>query len=335
MTSPISPTLRVSVVVPVYRSEAILPELCRQVHGALEQAGWADQFEMILVNDCSPDRSWQVVTELAGRHPWVRGISLRKNFGQHNALMAGLHQVRGHVVVLMDDDLQHPPSEIVRLVQVLEQDPLADVCYTRYLGRQHAIWKRLGSRFNDWAATLLLKKPRGLYLSSFKALRFDMVQEIIRYDGPFAYLDGLILSITRAFAVVDIQHQARHAGEGNYSLRRSVSLWLKMATSFSIFPLRVVTVLGFTLTLLSMAMMAFVVYERLTHPQIPAGWASLAATVLLLGGIQTFCMGMLGEYLGRAYLKLNRAPQFSVRHTTDAAPAHATADTDADRDPIR
>lgn len=313
------PTLRVSVVVPVYRSENILEELCRQIHDAMHQAGWADQFELVLVDDCSPDGSWQVVSELARQHPWVRGISLRKNFGQHNALMAGLHHVRGRVVVLMDDDLQHPPTQAVRLAMVLENDASADVCYTRYLGRQHSVWKRLGSGFNDWAATLLLKKPRGLYLSSFKALRFDMVQEIIRYDGPFAYLDGLILSITRAFAVVDIQHQPRHAGEGNYGLRRSVSLWLKMATSFSIFPLRVVTALGFTLTLLSMAMMGFVVYERLSHPHLPAGWASLAAIVLLLGGIQTFCMGMLGEYLGRAYLKLNRAPQFSVRSTTDAA----------------
>lgn len=320
MTSQPQTPPRVSVVVPVYRSEAILDELARQVAGALCQAGWDGQFELILVNDCSPDGSWRVITDLARRHPWVKGVSLRKNFGQHNALMAGLHHARGAVVVLMDDDLQHPPVDIVRLVQALESDPSADVCYTRYLGRQHASWKKLGSRFNDWVARLVLKKPKGLYLSSFKALRREVVQEIIRYDGPFAYVDGLILSITRAFVVVDIQHQARHAGEGNYGLRRSVSLWLKMATSFSIFPLRVATVLGFTLTLLSLAMMVFVVYERLTQPDIPAGWASLAAILLLLGGIQTFCIGMLGEYLGRTYLKLNRLPQFSVRDTTDPRP---------------
>lgn len=317
MTSQPQNLPRVSVVVPVYRSESILNELSRQVWDAMNQAGWADQFELILVNDCSPDGSWRVVCELAQRYAWVRGLSLRKNFGQHNALMAGLHHASGRVVVLMDDDLQHPPSDIIRLVLALEDDPSADVCYTRYLGRQHASWKKLGSRFNDWVATLVLKKPKGLYLSSFKALRRDVVKEIIRYDGPFAYVDGLILSITRAFTVVDIQHQARHAGEGNYGLRRSVSLWLKMATSFSIFPLRVATVLGFSLTLLSVVMMVFVVYERLSHPDIPAGWASLAAILLMLGGIQTFCIGMLGEYLGRTYLKLNRLPQFSVRDTTD------------------
>lgn len=320
MTAPSQPSLRVSIVVPVYRSEGILTELCQQVFNALDAAGWSHDFELILVNDCSPDNSWQVVRELARQHPWVRGISLRKNFGQHNALMAGLHQARGRVVVLMDDDLQHPPADIVRLVHALESDPAADVCFTRYLGRQHAPWKKLGSRFNDMVAQLVLKKPKGLYLSSFKAMRWEVAQEIIRYDGPFAYIDGLILSITRAFVVIDIQHQTRLLGEGNYGLRRSVSLWLKMATTFSIFPLRVATVMGFGLTFLSMVMMAFVVYERLAHPDIPAGWASLAAILLLLGGIQTFCIGMLGEYLGRAYLKLNRAPQFSVRDTTEGQP---------------
>ena len=320
MTAPSQPCLRVSIVVPVYRSEGILTELCHQVFKALDAAGWSHDFELILVNDCSPDNSWQVVRELARQHPWVRGISLRKNFGQHNALMAGLHQAHGRVVVLMDDDLQHPPADIVRLVQALENAPAADVCFTRYLGRQHAPWKKLGSRFNDLVAQLVLKKPKGLYLSSFKAMRWEVAQEIIRYDGPFAYIDGLILSITRAFVVIDIQHQTRLLGEGNYGLRRSVSLWLKMATTFSIFPLRVATVMGFGLTALSMPMMAFVVYERLAHPDIPAGWASLAAILLLLGGIQTFCIGMLGEYLGRAYLKLNRAPQFSVRDTTERQP---------------
>lgn len=315
------PPLRVSVVVPVYRSEAILEELCRQVQQAMGDVGWGQQFELILVNDCSPDGSWQVIRSLAQRHPWVQGLSLRKNFGQHNALMAGLHRARGRVVVLMDDDLQHPPADIIRLVRALEDNPAADVCYTRYLKRQHAHWKKLGSRFNDLVAQLLLKKPKGLYLSSFKAMRQDVAQEITRYDGPFPYVDGLILSITRAFTVVDIQHQARHVGEGNYGLRRSVSLWLKMATTFSVFPLRVATVLGFTLTLLSLAMMALVVYERLVHPELPPGWASLAAIVLLLGGIQTFCIGILGEYLGRAYLKLNRMPQFSVREATATAGA--------------
>lgn len=320
MTASSQPSLRVSIVVPVYRSEGILTELCHQVFEALDSAGWSHDFELILVNDCSPDNSWQVVRELARQHAWVRGISLRKNFGQHNALMAGLHHARGRVVVLMDDDLQHPPADIVRLVQALESDPAADVCFTRYLGRQHPPWKKLGSRFNDMVAQLVLKKPKGLYLSSFKAMRWEVAQEIIRYDGPFAYIDGLILSITRAFVVIDIQHQTRLLGEGNYGLRRSVSLWLKMATTFSIFPLRVATVMGFGLTFLSMVMMAFVVYERLAHPDIPAGWASLAAILLLLGGIQTFCIGMLGEYLGRAYLKLNRAPQFSVRDTTERQP---------------
>jgi undecaprenyl-phosphate 4-deoxy-4-formamido-L-arabinose transferase len=192
----------------------------------------------------------------------------------------------------------------------------ADACYTRYIGRQHALWKKLGSRFNDWVATVLLDKPQGLYLSSFKALSHDLVQEVIKYDGPYAYLDGLILEVTRSIAMVDIKHQARHDGEGNYNLRRSISLWLRMATSFSVFPLRVATFLGFCLAAVSLIFVAVVIVQKLLDPSIAVGWTSLMATVLFVGGVQTFCVGLLGEYLGRTYLRINGKPQFVVRETT-------------------
>ena len=129
-----------------------------------------------------------MIRDLASRYSFVRGLSLRRNFGQHNATMAGLHQARGKMVVVMDDDLQHPPEAIARMLAALEEG--YDVCYTHYNNRQHAIWKKLGSAFNDWAARHLLGKPRGLYLSSFKAIRSEVVAEIIRYDGPYAYVDG-------------------------------------------------------------------------------------------------------------------------------------------------
>ncbi len=306
----------ISLVVPVYRSEPILEELVSKVLEAMRDAAMGDDFELILVNDCSPDGSWKKIEELAARHGFIRGLSLRRNFGQHSATMAGLHVARGGLIVIMDDDLQHAPSEIIKLVNALRDNPDADVCYTRYQGRQHAAWKKLGSWFNDLAATILLKKPRGLYLSSFKAIRRSVIPDIIKYDGPYAYLDGLILNVTQAFVVVDIEHQARAVGAGNYNLQRSISLWLKMATSFSIFPLRFATLLGFGLTIVSILMIGVVIYFKITSPETPAGWASLAATVLFVGGIQTFCIGMVGEYLGRAYLKLNGKPQFVVRTTT-------------------
>ncbi|BEP95509.1 glycosyltransferase family 2 protein [Acidovorax sp. A79] len=309
-----SPDISLSIVVPVYQSEPILPLLAEKVQQEMKKLELPLGFELILVNDASPDRSWKVIRDLAARYSFVRGLSLRRNFGQHNAIMAGLHQARGKMVVVMDDDLQHPPDAIARMLAALEDG--YDVCYTRYNNRQHAIWKKLGSAFNDWAARHLLGKPRGLYLSSFKAIRADVVAEIIRYDGPYAYVDGLILDVTRNIHVVDINHQARHSGEGNYNLRRSVSLWLKMATSFSILPLRIASYAGFLLSGVSLVMIFYVIVQKWLYPEIPAGWSSLIATILLIGGVQTLSIGMLGEYLGRTYLKLNHKPQFVIASRT-------------------
>ena len=283
----------------------------------------AGRFELILVNDASPDGSWPIIESLAGRHAFVRGICLARNFGQHNATMAGLNHALGEIVVIMDDDLQHPPHAIMALVNALSDG--YDVCYTRYVNRQHAVWKRLGSWFNDRVASFLLKKPRGLYLSSFKALRRWVVEQVIRYDGPYAYVDGLILDITKDITSIPIEHQSRHEGEGNYNLRRSVSLWLKMATSFSIIPLRVASFTGMLLAALSAIVMIFVVVQKMLHPETPAGWTSLVLTILFVGGLQLLCLGVIGEYLGRAYLKINHKPQFAVRETIGCTPAKTGA----------
>lgn len=305
---------KLSIVVPVYRSAAILPQLVEQIHAEMLKEGLADRFELLLVNDASPDTSWQVIRSLAQSHPFVKGISLRRNFGQHNAIMAGLNHVSGEFIVLMDDDLQHPPHAIGDMVRALDEG--YDVCYTNYVNRQHALWKKLGSQFNDWVATRLLGKPKGLYLSSFKGLRKEVAREVIRYDGPYAYVDGLILDVTRSITTINIEHQERHEGEGNYNLSRSISLWMKMATSFSVLPLRLATYAGFALAALSLVMIVFIVAQKMLHPEFPRGWASLIATILFIGGIQTLCIGMIGEYLGRTYLKLNRKPQFVVGSTT-------------------
>lgn len=306
--------LSLSIVVPVYRSATILPALVHQVQEEMAVMGYSESFELILVNDESPDNSWGVIQELAASYGFIRGINLRKNAGQHNAIMAGLNHVRGRIVAIMDDDLQHPPSALRDMVKAIESG--FDVCYTKYLNRKHAWWKQAGSRFNDYVATLLLKKPKGLYLSSFKAMRREIVDDIIKYDGPYAYVDGLILDVTRSITSVDIVHQSRFEGESNYNLSRLLSLWLKMATSFSILPLRLATYLGFALAALSLLMVVFVVVAKITHPDFPPGWASLIAVMLFIGGVQTLCIGMVGEYLGRTYLKLNCKQQFIIGSTT-------------------
>jgi polyisoprenyl-phosphate glycosyltransferase len=305
---------RLSVVVPVYRSATILPRLVQELQRTLIGLQSVHDYELLLVCDASPDNSWSTIQKLALEYHFVRGIELRKNTGQHNATMAGLRFAQGSRIVVMDDDLQHPPSAIPSLVAAL--DAGFDVCYTRYSHRQHPLWKKLGSRINDAAATLLLGKPKGLYLSSFKAMDAAIAREVVKYDGPYAYIDGLILDVTRRVTSVEIIHQPRAEGRGNYDLRRSLSLWLKMATSFSVFPLRLLAIGGGVLALISLSMMAYVIAAKLINPAIPAGWTSLMATILLVGGLQMIGLGLIGEYLGRVYLKINRKPQYVIRETT-------------------
>jgi undecaprenyl-phosphate 4-deoxy-4-formamido-L-arabinose transferase len=307
--------LSVSIVIPVYNSAQILPNLVKKVSAAMCDIRLEDDFEIILVNDASPDDSWLIICQLAKQHNFIKGICLRRNFGQHNATMAGLNHANSKRVIIMDDDLQHSPEYIGLLLEQLESG--FDVCYTRYINRKHELWKRVGSRFNDWAATFLIDKPKGLYLSSFKALDAGVVKEIIGYDGPYPYIDGLILDVTRSINSIDIEHMARPHGKGNYNLKRSLSLWMKMATSFSVLPLRATMFFGFVLSLLSLLFITVIIVQKILHPETQAGWSSLITTILLIGGVQTFCIGMIGEYLGRSYLKLNRKPQFVIRKKTE------------------
>lgn len=308
------PTVKLSVVIPVYRSMTVLPELVSQLKATLDASRYAGRFEVVLANDCSPDKSWQVIRELATKHPFIRGISLRKNMGQHNATMAGLTYARGDIIVIMDDDLQHPPPAILDLAEQIENG--FDVCYTRYRERKHVAWKRWGSQFNNWVATLMLKKPGDLYLSSFKAMKKEIAASILRYEGPYTYLDGLIIGATNSITSINIDHQARWDGAGNYNLRKSLSLWLKMATGSSVYPLRFATIAGFCLAAASFLFFIYVIAEGFLNPSLQPGWTSTIATLLFIGGVQTFCLGLIGEYVGRIYITLNNAPQFVVGQST-------------------
>jgi undecaprenyl-phosphate 4-deoxy-4-formamido-L-arabinose transferase len=301
----------VSIVIPVYGSAAILPELTRRLEVALKGAFGVDKFEVVMVEDCGPDRAWQVIGELAAARPWLRGIQLRKNAGQHNAIMAGLRQTSGRFVVTMDDDLQHDPDDVPRLVATLEAGH--DLCYAQFNGRQHALWKRLGSRFNDVVASRLLKKPRGLYLSPFRAMRSAIRDEVLRYEGPFVYVDGLLLQSTNNIATIQAQHHARSDGKSGYSVRKSISLWLQMATSFSVTPLRFVSIAGIAASCIGFLLAVVVFISKLMSPGLPVGWASLIIAVLLMGGLQLLALGAIGEYVGRVLLSLNRRPQYVIR----------------------
>jgi undecaprenyl-phosphate 4-deoxy-4-formamido-L-arabinose transferase len=225
--------------------------------------------------------------------------------------MAGLRQARGAHIITMDDDLQNPPGEVLRLLAHARASG-KDVIYTCYARKQHEAWRNFGSRFTNRVADWLLDKPKGLYLSSFRCMTRFVAQAITDYEGPFPYVDGLIMQVTQSLGQLEVEHLPRMIGRSNYTMRRLVRLWLNLFVNFSVMPLRLSTMSGFALSLLGLVGFAWVVGEALFH-ETPPGWASLSAAVLLLSGVQLMILGLIGEYLGRLYLTQNRKPQAVVR----------------------
>jgi len=301
--------MQLSIVVPVYKSADCLGELTRRVADALK--GTFDSFELILVNDASPDQSWQAIETLVGEYDFVVGINLRKNAGQDGALMAGLREARGDAVVIMDDDLQHDPADIPALTARLRDG--FDVVYAAFDRKKQAPWKNLGSWFNGLVATWLLKKPAAAYMSPYKAMDRDVVAEIIKYDGPFPYVDGLVFTSTDSFAEIPATHHPRFAGKGNFTLLRSLAVWLRLATSFSAIPLRLVSLTGAILALFAFLAGAYFLAEAAIEGRSVEGWLSLIVGVFFLGGIQLIGIGAVGEYVARMYLTLSKRPQFIIR----------------------
>ncbi len=307
----------ISVVIPVYGSAGILPNLVARLEETLFPAFGDGGFEVILVHDAGPDDAWSVIVQQAQGRPWLRGLDLRRNAGQHNAIMAGLGIARGRYIVTMDDDLQHDPADIPRIVAKLREG--ADLCYAQFPEKQHALWKRLGSRFNDMVAARLLKKPKGLYLSPFRGFVRELGEEARRYNGPFVYLDGLLIQSTshKRIATVTAQHHARGDGQSGYSFSKSISLWLQMATSFSIVPLRFVSLAGIVASCIAFLLAIIVLWQKLHSPQVAVGWPSLIITILFMGGLQLLALGAIGEYTGRILLNINNRPQYIIGETAN------------------
>ena len=306
--------VRVSIVIPVYRGEKTIGRLVRAL--AADLAHRYD-LEIVLVNDGSPDDSASVCRQLVAEVPGVKFVNLSRNFGEHNAVMAGLNQATGDYAVIMDDDFQNPPEEVDKLLDEIRRG--YDVVFSYYEQKRHSWFRNLGSRLNNDVATLLLRKPRDVYLSSFKAISRFVINQIIRYEGPYPYIDGLILRVTRNYSRVLVRHDPRSEGESGYTLAKLVGLWLNMFTNFSVVPLRIATVAGFFFSFLGLAgAMAFAV-EKLRNPDLPVGWASLICSLFVIGGVQLFALGMIGEYLGRLFLKVGGQPQYVIREIVEGA----------------
>ncbi len=308
--------MRISIVIPVYNSAGTIGPLVARLVAALR----GDGLQIVLVNDGSVDESDAACRALsAGYAGTVTYVRLARNFGEHNAVMAGLHQARGDYVVIMDDDFQNPPEEVPRMIDHACAHGY-DIVYTRSPRKHHHWARNLGSRLNDRMATVLLGKPSDLYLSSFKCLSRFIVGEILKYRGPYPYIDGIALRCTRNIGTIQVQHQPRREGRSNYTSRKLLRLWLNMFVNFSVMPLRISTLLGLAWSVLGLLLAVQVVIERLTRPDVPVGWASVLVAILLFSGVQLVMLGLLGEYLGRLYLTENQTPQFVVREVVETPP---------------
>ena len=309
-------SVALSIVIPVYNGADSVGELVEALQSLIVPGG----HEIVLVNDCSPDESLAECRRLQARGQIpITLVDLARNFGEHNAVMAGLREARGAHIITMDDDLQNPPGEVLRLLEHAQKTG-KDVVYTYYAKKQHEAWRNLGSRFANRVADVVLDKPKGLYLSSFRCISGFVAKQVTRYEGPFPYIDGLIMQVTQSIGTLQVEHLPRHAGRSNYTLKRLVRLWLSMALNFSVIPLRIATFAGFALSAVGLIGIIWVIAEATFH-RTPPGWASLTVATLVLLGMQLIMLGIIGEYLGRLYLTANRKPQSVVREVTRNEPA--------------
>lgn len=303
-----SPILSLSVVIPVYNSESSIEPLLIRLSDALSGVA----YEVVLVNDGSRDNSEAVCTRLASERPEVKFLSLRRNFGEFNAVMCGLNYATGQYCVMIDDDFQNPPEEILKLIETAERGEYG-VVYTYYDKKEHAVYRNVGSRFVNWITSFLLDKPKDLYLSSFKLIRQEVVQEIIKYTGPYPYIDGLLFRVTRNIGTVRVTHNKREEGRSNYTPRKLISLFLNILFCYSALPIRLFMPIGLGLTGLGTVLLFFLLGQWIIGPD-PKGWQVVTATLIFIGGIQCTLLSVLGEYIGKSFMAQSGQPQYVIKH---------------------
>lgn len=301
---------KISIVIPVYNGALSIDRLVDELIARISPVF---NIEIVLVNDCSPDNSEEVCIGITKKHPeFVSFYSLAMNVGEHNTVMAGLNKATGDYAVIIDDDFQNPVSEVIKLIDYMINSNY-DVVYTYYEEKKHSIFRNLGSQFNDKVANVMLKKPKDLYLSSFKIINRFLINEVIKYNLPYPYLDGLILRRTSNIGKIKVSHTERQLGKSNYTLRKLISLWLNMFTNFSILPLRVSIILGFIFSFVGFIISIDAIIEKIFNPNVPQGYTFIVIIISFYAGIQLIAIGMVGEYLGRMFMAHNKKPQYSIR----------------------
>ncbi len=315
----------ISFVIPCYGSERTIEDVVNEILD-LNSEHPEDEYEIILVNDCSPDHVWDKICMLTYKHSNIRGINLCRNFGQHAALLAGYRHTNGEIVVSLDDDGQIAVEDTYKIIDKLDQG--YDVVYGKYKVKQHSKFRNWGSWLNRTMMAYMVDLPKDFKGSSFFAAKRFIIDEIGKYQNPYVYLSGLVFRSTNNITSIFVGHRARKEGYSGYSLKKLIALWVNGATSFSVKPLRISTFLGFLFAVIGMFGACAIIINKLIHPNMAAGWSSLISVLLLLGGILLVSLGLIGEYVGRIYLCLNKTPQYVIRDYESGTKDNSTPDED-------
>jgi glycosyltransferase involved in cell wall biosynthesis len=304
-----------SIIIPVYNSAASLEMLATRLAQTLPTL--AREYEVIMVNDGSPDDSWRMIEQLCHTYPWLHGINLMRNFGQHNALLCGLRAAQYATLVTMDDDLQHPPEEIHKLLE-----PLAsgfDVVYGRPHQEQHGLWRNLASQVTKLALQSTMGADTARHVSAFRALRTDLRQAFDSYQNRYVSIDVLLTWASNRFTAVKVEHAPRAVGQSNYTFRKLVVHAINMITGFSVLPLQLASLMGFGFAFFGVLVLVYVVGRYLIQGGSVPGFPFLASTIAIFSGVQLFALGIIGEYLARMHFRLMDRPAYVVRSEAHAS----------------
>lgn len=305
---------KISFCIPCYKSEQTLPKVVDEIKTTMDTMKDRYNYEIILVNDSSPDNTYGVIEKMAAAESNIIGVDLARNFGQHSALMAGFHFVSGDILVCLDDDGQTPACEVNKLLEKIEEGE--DVVYARYAHKKHSAFRNFGSFVNEKMTQFLLGKPKELYVSSYFATKRFIVDEMLKYDKSYPYVIGLVLRSTKKIANVDVNHREREVGTSGYTLGKLLGLWMNGFTAFSVKPLRIATWIGVSCSFLGFLYGIYTVIKKLVlGDAVAVGFSALMSAIMFIGGMILFMLGLLGEYIGRMYIGMNNAPQYVIRQT--------------------
>lgn len=302
---------KISFVIPCYNSEKYVTNTVEKLEKVIQTSLKQYNTEIVLINDGSKDNTYKTIEKIANKSNNVIAIDFTRNFGQHSAIMAGLNQCSGDIIICLDDDGQTPPEEIVKLIDALDDD--TDVVYAKYEEKKHSAFRNFGSCVNSMMAHALLNKPKDLYISSFFAMKSYIKDEIITYQNPYPYMEGLVLRATNRIKNVAVNHKEREIGKSQYTFKKLFGLWINGFTNFSVKPLRIA--IFFSALFIAVAAIATIalIINKIINPAVPIGWTSMIILLLIIGAVITLILGLIGEYVGRIYISINNNPQYVIR----------------------